>query len=103
MPAPSHGWLARALPDLDFTGYPVRAGVLATFSLSVAAAFGLAWLLAPGPTARLRRFGALAFAGLAGVEFWPRPFTTSHFPSPPIFAELAKDPSTFAVYEVPGA
>ncbi|MHB8419968.1 MAG: PA14 domain-containing protein [Myxococcales bacterium] len=97
-----YGWLTRAVPLLDFTGCPVRAGFIAIFSLCAAAAFGLAWLFRPGRAAWVRRGGAAAMLALALVEIWPHPFTTSRFPVPPIFERWAKDPATFAVFDISG-
>ena len=97
-----YGWLTRLLPLLDFTGCPVRAGFIATFSLCAAAAMGLAWLLAPGPRLAVRQGAALALVVTAGVEFWPHAFTVSRFPTPAIFRSWAEDPTTFAVLDLSG-
>ncbi len=97
-----YGWLTRAFPLLDFTGCPVRAGFVAIFSLCAAAAFGLAWLLGPGPRQCARRAAAAVLLAAAGAELWPHPFTTSRFPAPEIFRSWASDPSTFAVFDLSG-
>ncbi len=97
-----YGWLTRAFPLLDFTGCPVRAGFVASFSLCVAAAYGLARLLEPGGGALLRRGAATALVALAAFEFWPHPFTMSRYPEPSIFRDWANDPTPFAVYDVSG-
>ena len=105
-----YGWLTRWVPLLDFAGCPVRAGFVASFSLSAAAALGLAWLLVPSalrppPVGRRlawRRAGAAALLLGAAVEFWPGPFTTSRFPTPEIFRRWAADPTTFAVLDLSG-
>ncbi len=93
-----YGALARALPLLEFTGCPVRAGFIAIFALAAAAAFGLAALFRKPQTALV---GA-ALLGLAAFEFWPIRFVTSRFPIPAIFARWAADPTPFAVADYTG-
>ncbi len=97
-----YGWLSKVFPLLDFTGCPVRAGFVAIFALSAAAAVGLAWLLRPGASRMARTLCAAGLVLVAGVELWPHPFTTSHFPVPAPFESWAKDPSTFAVLDLSG-
>jgi hypothetical protein len=93
-----YGVLSSAVPLLDFTGCPVRAGFIATFALAAAAAFALAGLFQKPPTALI---GA-ALMGAAAFEFWPHEFTTSRFPIPAIFATWAKDPTPFGVVDYTG-
>ncbi len=97
-----YGWLTRAVALLDFTGCPVRAGFIAIFGLATAAAFGLDRLLRPGARRRLRGGLAALLTGLALVELWPHAFVTSRFPAPDLFADWARDPSTFAVLDLSG-
>ena len=97
-----YGWLSYVFPLLDFTGCPVRAGFIAIFALAAAAAFGLAWLFAPGPRRAARIAAAVALILAAGVELWPHPFTVSSFPAPHIFESWAKDPAIFSVLDMSG-
>lgn len=93
-----YGLLERAVPLLAFTGCPVRAGFIATFALSTAAAFALATLSRSRRGARV----SLALCAVACVEFYPHAFTLSHFPQPALFKSWAADPSEFAVDDLSG-
>ena len=93
-----YGWLLEKIPLLNFTGVPVRAGIVATFALSTAAVIGLVFL-SRWNTGRAAAVGLLA---VAAVEFWPHPFPTCSYPVPEIFKQWAADPSVFAVDDMSG-
>ncbi len=68
-----YGWLLEKIPLLNFTGVPVRAGIVATFALSMGAVIGLVFL-------SRWNLGRAA----ARSAFWPsRRWSSGHIPSPP--------------------
>ncbi len=91
-----YGWLERAAPPLAFAGCPTRMSWLATFGLTVAAAFTL-----DGMARRGRRGVALALAvgALGLVEVWPRPQVVASFPAPRFLRDLARDRGQWAVLD----
>lgn len=93
--------LVKLVPGLDFSGVPVRFGLLAQGSLVVMAALGLAALLEQRSAAL--RVGLPAFAAAAVlVELWPVPLPTSVWPLPPQLAQWAQSRERFSVLDFSG-
>jgi hypothetical protein len=93
--------LVRVIPGLDFSGVPVRFGLLAQGSLVVMAALGLAVLLEKKGSAL--RFGLPAVATLAVlVELWPVRLPTSVWPVPAPMEAWARSTEKFSVLDFSG-
>jgi hypothetical protein len=91
--------LVKLLPVLDFSGVPVRFGLMAQGSLVIIAGLGLAALL-KRVSARwvLPLAGAAMAVGL--LEFLPRPLPTSVWRIPPPMAQWARSKEDFAVLDL---
>jgi hypothetical protein len=92
--------LVEVFPGLDFSGVPVRFGLMAQGSLVIAGAFGLAWLLEKLPRAVPAPAVVSAAIVLALVEFWPQPLPTTVWMVPPPVLEWAKSTENFSVLDM---
>jgi hypothetical protein len=97
-----YAYLDRLLPIVSLAGVPVRFAYVTYLGMTVAAAFGLAWLHAR--TVKLGRAAAtvavLVPAALVLVEYWPRALITTGYPVPAPMRSWAEDPKDFAVLDV---
>ena len=92
-----YGWLARALPVLEFGGVPTRFSWLTTFGVAVAAGAGLSQLWRGGT---VWRAAAVALTALAVVESWPRRQVTTVWGTPrTLFRQMAADSGRWAVLD----
>jgi hypothetical protein len=57
-----YGWVTSLLPVLGFMRFPIKFVILATFTIPLLAAFGLAWLVRPGHEKPERRPAQLLIA-----------------------------------------
>jgi hypothetical protein len=97
--------LHRAIPLLRISRSVSRFDVMVMLSLGVMAAIGLNWLLNRavgagynGIASRLIAVGALAGVGL---EFWVAPYPMSLPETRSFHYQLAKEPGSFAVMDIP--
>jgi hypothetical protein len=88
------------LPGLDFMRAPGRWMMLGFVALAAAAGFGLQWLVARFPQWRWPILGAAM--ALLLLEAWPAPFPQESLPPVPAFyQQLADDPATYGVFDLP--
>ena len=88
------------LPGLDFMRAPGRWMMLGFVALAAAAGYGLQWLVARFPRFRWPIFAAAT--ALLLLEAWPAPFPQETLPPVPAFyQELARDPATYGVFDLP--
>jgi hypothetical protein len=98
-----YAMLVKLVPGLDFSGVPVRFGLMAQGALVILAGLGLAALLEriPRPQQFALPLTALA-AALVLVEFWPEALPTSVWPVPAPMADWAKSDEDFTVLDLTG-
>jgi hypothetical protein len=98
----------RELPFMEVNRFASRFVSLAMIGLAMLAALGVAGLWEGaglvGRSARGRRLFLSAVTLLILFEFWPRPFLMQPVGAgtiSPFYQALAKDPSDFAIFEIP--
>jgi hypothetical protein len=94
--------LVQVFPGLDFSGVPVRFGLMAQGALVIAASLGLAWLLPKLPAAIPPALATAVVTLIVLAEFWPQPLPTSVWAVPPPMLEWANSPEDFAVLDMTG-
>lgn len=89
-----------ALPGLDFMRAPGRFMMIGYVTFSLAASFGLAWLVRRWPDHR--RFILLLTTLLVLVESWPRPWPQERLrPVPDFYQQIASDEALYGVFDLP--
>jgi len=97
--------LHNAIPLLKISRSVSRFDVVVMLSLAVLAAFGLNWLLSRTQEAGYNRLvQGLAATGiliLVSLEFWVAPYPMSPPETQPFHYQLAQEPGSFAVMDIP--
>ncbi|MFN8483726.1 MAG: hypothetical protein U0768_11870 [Anaerolineae bacterium] len=88
------------MPGLSFMRTPGRFVEVASCALSVAAGFGLMWLMGRWP--RYSTAILVAAFGLLFLETWPQPWTQFRPPAAPeLYQKIAQDPEMYGVFDLP--
>ncbi len=96
-----YGWLARALPPIEFMGVPARFGYLLYLGLIVAGALTLSRLTRERPMAL--RCGLLcAVFALGAAEYAPKRLDLTSLTAPPPMERWARDAERYAVLDLSG-
>ncbi|MEI7555227.1 hypothetical protein [Candidatus Chlorohelix sp.] len=93
------------MPILNVTRVPSRYALPALLALGLLAAWGLSKLLALEIGWNKRKIGQASLAGLfcltLAFELFPAPYQMTEYNVPQFYRELAKDPSKYAILDLP--